>query len=46
MRIDTELMGSYAAGMMLERLVSGRQTPHILRIKQIYMDRKSIFPLF
>ncbi len=45
MRIDTELMGSYAAGMMLERLGSGRQTPHILRIKQIFMDRKSILPL-
>ena len=44
MKIDTELMGNYAANMMIERLGTGRQAPHILKIKQTYVDRNSISP--
>lgn len=44
MKIDTELMGSYAANMMLERLGTGQQAPHILKIKQTFIDRNSIYP--
>lgn len=42
MRIDNALMGNYAAEMMLERLQKGEQTPHVLKIKQVFIDRKSI----
>lgn len=41
MRIDTDLMGKYATDMMIERL-GGGSTPHILKIKQTFMDRRSI----
>ncbi len=42
MKIDNKLMGNYATDMMLERLEKGIQVAHILKIKQTYIDRKSI----
>lgn len=44
MKIDTKLMGSYAAAIMLERLGTGLQAPHILKIRQTFVDRNSINP--
>lgn len=42
MRIDNNLMGNYATDMMTERLEKGVQVAHILKIKQTFVDRKSI----
>ncbi|MGL1891566.1 MAG: LacI family transcriptional regulator [Spirochaetaceae bacterium] len=42
MRIDNKLMGNYATDMMIERLGKGNQIPHVLKIKQTFVDRKSI----